>query len=585
MSPSRSVRLPAFGALAGVLVALAFAAPAAAQSQGEFRLEPISPGSQSVVLGDRRTLEVRLLDPRNVPVPGAPVAFQVIASPNAPRGTQTAVTDAAGVARATFGFPVVGDVTIRASLQGVAPVHFQVQVQSLGTLAPDNQTQESAGEAFDDICFEVFNNPDGTPKPPSPTPLCVFMTGVLTNQAQRSEALDEMSPTGLGSASKTAAAGALQQQAVVASRLVALRGGALAAGTQISMSAGSRTLDSAALAAAASESASRERLERRVDAAVGNGKGGRQGSPPPAVSASEPERDRRWGLFFTGRLQQGEQSGDVGDETAFDFDTTTGTVGVDFAAGANAFFGIAGGYSTNDTDLADDGGELEFEALSLTLYGAWQAENGAYFQATGAYGTTDYDQRRQIVLPVVGDLEARADFDGDQAALSLEGGWVWGGTRWVSSSFARGSWVGSKVDAFAEEGAVAPVTIGGVPVPTDFGIAVEEQELSSVLGELGYDLTGNFSFSGGVLMPAFNVTYRHEFDNDARTVHATFLGDVAGASSFLVFLDEPDRDWFSGGASLAAQFLWGSVFVAYDQEFERDDLELATWQAGLRFEF
>jgi uncharacterized protein YhjY with autotransporter beta-barrel domain len=223
--------------------------------------------------------------------------------------------------------------------------------------------------------------------------------------------------------------------------------------------------------------------------------------------------------------------------------------------------------------------------MSLTLYAAWQATNGAYFQATGEYGTSDYDQSRRIDLPVVGDLEARADFDGDQAAASLEGGWVWGGRRWVSSSFVRGSWSRAEVDAFAEEGAVAPVVIGGVPVLTDFGVAVDSQELQSLLGELGFDLSGNYSFSGGVLVPAFNVTYRHEFDNDARAVHATFLGDTAGASSFFVFLDEPDRDWFSVGASLAAQFLWGSVFAGYDQELERDDLELATWQAGLRFEF
>jgi len=511
----------------------------------------------------------------------------VVAAPGSPRGTSGAPspTDSAGIARATFGFGVAGAVTIRVSLQGVAPVQFQVTVQSLGTLTPDNDTHASAGGAMDDICFEVFNNPDGTPKPtPRATPLCVFMTGVLTNQGQRAEALEEMSPTGLGSASKTAAAGALQQQSVVASRLVALRGGA---GTQISMAAGSHTFDSDTLASAASESARRDRLERRVDDAIGSarGRGGRQGTAPQAVAESEPERDRRWGLFFTGRLEQGEQSGEVGDETAFEFDTTTGTLGVDFAVGSNAFVGVAGGYSTNQTDLADDGGELEFDAMNLTLYAAWQAESGAYFQATGEYGSSEYDQSRRIELPVIGDLEARADFDGNQAAASLEGGWLWGGQRWVSSSFVRGSWTRAEVDAFAEEGAIAPVVIGGVPVPTNFGVAVESQELQSLLGELGFDLSGNFSFSGGVLVPQFNLTYRHEFDNDARAIHATFLGDTAGASSFLVFLDDPDRDWFSAGASLAAQFLWGSLFVAYDQELERDDLELATWQAGLRFEF
>jgi len=37
--------------------------------------------------------------------------------------------------------------------------------------------------------------------------------------------------------------------------------------------------------------------------------------------------------------------------------------------------------------------------------------------------------------------------------------------------------------------------------------------------------------------------------------------------------------------ALRFQFLWGSVFVAYDQEVLRDDLDLSTVNAGLRFEF
>lgn len=572
------------------LTMMSFDGVAIAQSQEGFRLVPVSPGTQSVVLGDGVTLEVRVIDANGTPVPNVPLTWEVVAAPGSPRGTSGAPSpsDAAGIARANFGFGVAGSVTIRASFRGVA-VNFSITVGSLGELTPDNNTRVSAGGAMDDICFDVFNNPDGSPRPvPRATPLCVFMTGVLTNQDQRAAALVEMSPTGLGSASKTASSAASQQQAIVSSRLGALRGGALAAGSQISWSAGGAVIDGTTLAAARTESKSRERLGRHVEAALGGrgGKGGRPGTSALAqATAAEPERERRWGLFFTGRLQQGEQSGDVGDETAFDFDTTSGTLGVDFAAGANSFFGIAGGYATNQTDLSGGGGELEFDGLNLMLYGAWQSQNGSYLQATLGYGSTEYDQRRRIELPVVGDLDARALFDGDQQSASLEGGWDWGGERVIASSFVRGSYTRAKVDAFAESGAIANVVIGGVPVPTDFGVAVEEQQLESLLGEFGFDLSGNISMSNGVLVPQFTLTYLHEFDNDARTVHASFLGDQAAGSSFLVFLDPPDRDWINAGLSLSAQYLWGSLFLAYDQEFGRDDFELATWQAGLRFAF
>ena len=639
MPTLRLVRVSALRAILLACVSLALLTllsldgVASAQTQGGLRLTPVSPGTQSVVLGDGVTLEVRVTDANGRPVPNVSLTWEVVSAPGSPRGTSGAPSpsDAAGIARARFGFGVAGVVNIRASLQGASPIVFAVTVESLGELTPDNNTQISAGGSFDDICYDVFNNPDGTPRRvPRATPLCVFMTGVLTNHDQRATALVEMSPTALGSASKTAASSAAQQQAIVSSRLGALRGGALAAGSQISWSAGSTVIDSTTLAAARNESERRERLGRSVDVALAdrrsqdagpgtytlasysgtgasyashrsqggstlaawsgsNGQDDARGtsgtSGAAAASTVEPEREHRWGLFFTGRLQQGEQSGDVGDETAFDFDTTSGTLGIDFAVGANSFYGIAGGYATNQTDLSGNAGNLEFDGQNLMLYGAWQLSERAYLQATLGYGATDYDQRRHIELPVVGNLDARAKFDGDQQSASLEGGWNWGGRRVLASSFVRGSWARAKVDPFAESGAIANVVIGGVPVPTDFGVAVEEQQLESLLGEFGFDLSGNISMSNGVLVPQFTVTYRHEFDNDARTVQASFLGDQAAGSSFLVFLDPPDRDWIDAVLSLSAQYLWGSLFVAYDREFARDDFELATWQAGLRFEF
>ncbi|MCC7060838.1 MAG: Ig-like domain-containing protein, partial [Burkholderiaceae bacterium] len=267
MTIPRPARVSALRAIFLALATLAtlamtsFDAVASAQTQESFRLVPVSPGSQSVILGDSVTLEVRVIDPNGNPVPGVPLAWEVISAPGSPRGTSGAPSpsDAAGIARARFGFGVAGSVSIRVSSRGLSPIIFSITVGSLGELTADNNTRASAGGSFDDICFDVFNNPDGTPRPaPRATPLCVFMTGVLTNQDQRTEALIEMSPTGLGSASKTASASAAQQQSIVASRLGALRGGALAAGAQISWSAGGTVIDGTTLAAARTESQSRE---------------------------------------------------------------------------------------------------------------------------------------------------------------------------------------------------------------------------------------------------------------------------------------------------------------------------------------
>lgn len=86
------------------------------------------------------------------------------------------------------------------------------------------------------------------------------------------------------------------------------------------------------------------------------------------------------------------------------------------------------------------------------------------------------------------------------------------------------------------------------------------------------------------MIPQLTATWSHEFEDDPRAVAARFLADTSGAT-FEVFTDEPDADWLTLSGALRFQFLWGSFFVSYDHELLRDDLEIRTANAGLRFEF
>ena len=109
MTTVRPVRVAALRASLVTLVTLAiltmmaFAGAANAQNQGAFRLVPVSPGAQSVVLGDGVTLEVRVVDFEGIPVPNVAVTWEVVQAPGSPRGTSGAPSpsDAAGIARGT----------------------------------------------------------------------------------------------------------------------------------------------------------------------------------------------------------------------------------------------------------------------------------------------------------------------------------------------------------------------------------------------------------------------------------------------------------------------------------------------------
>ncbi len=544
-------------------------------------LQAQTPSPVALVLGDRQSFRAKVLDQDGQPLAGVALTWTVESSPGSPRAVGTSTpSDAGGIATGDFDFGVAGRTVIAASYPGIAPVRWQVDTGSLGTLTPGNRSYASAGAALDAICAEVFSTPT-----PEGTPLCVYMTGTLATRGERGDAIEELTATGLGAQTSAATAGLAGQLDAIESRLSALRGGALRQSLgQIALSLDGGTVTDGLLAAARADSARREAFGRRLEASLVRLYAGLDGGDAPAAApaaAAEPKRDRPWGFFLNGRLTQGER--DRGsDETGFDFDTAGLTVGFDRAVGANTFFGGALSALDNETDLADAGGALDVSGLALTLYGIWEAGEHGYFQATATYGQNQYEQARRLELPVIGTLTARADFDGDQLAGTLEGGFSWDGAGGTATLFGRGSYAAATVDAFRETGAIA--ALPGTTFVADFGVAVEEQELTSLLGEVGLDLSKVVQMERGLFVPQVNVSFLHEFDDDAQRIRGRFLGDVAAASSFELFTDEPDRDYLNVGASLRFQFLWGSFFVAYDKELERDDLDLETFNAGLRFE-
>lgn len=552
-------------------------------------LAPAGPVNLALTLGDRGTVAVRA-SANGRGVPGLAVRFAVESSPGSPgvgRSDQTVTTGADGVAAATFGFSTAGRTTIRASVVGTGveaepeSILFTVDTASLGTLDPSRETYRSVGEALDGICRAVFVDENGRQSPqPEPSPICTYMTGTLATEEQRTDAMRAFAPTGVGAQATTAVAGLDQQLGAIQSRLAALRGGALrGAVDQIALEVEGISVTGEAIAAAFDDHSRRERFGRRVDAALAALAGNEV--EPVAQDGVPALRERPWGFFVTGRWSQGERERGV-EENGFDFDTLGATVGVDRAISANGFLGLAISSLASETDVTDGLGSVDTDALAATLYLIGEGEKG-YVQATATFGTLQFDQRRVVDLPVLGDLEARADFDGEQLGATLELGRSVDGRAGSLTFFARGSWAKAEIDAFREEGAVTTIPSSGFG-PVDFGLEVGAQELESLLGEAGLDWGRAFSTRSGLVIPQLTATWSHEFEDDPRAVTARFLADTSGAF-FQVLTDEPDADWLTLSGALRFQFLWGSLFFSYDHELLRDDLEIRTANAGLRFEF
>lgn len=562
---------------------------------GEIAVElaPAGPAALDLTLGERGTVAVRATV-GGQPVSGLAVRFAVESSPGSPgvgRSDQTVATGSDGVAAATFGFSTAGRTTIRATVVDTDvdaepdSILFTVDTASLGTLDPSRESYRSVGEALDEICKAVFVDESGQQRPqPEPTPLCVYMTGTLATEGQRADAMRAFAPTGIGAQATTAVAGLEQQLGAIQSRLAALRGGALrGAVDQIALDLDGVSVTGEAIAAAFDERARRERFGRRIDTALAAaGFAGDGDAVVPLAQDDLPAlRERPWGFFATGRYSKGERDSGV-EESGFDFDTLGATIGIDRAVGANGFLGLAISSLASETDVTDGLGSVDTDALAATLYLIREGEKG-YVQGTATFGTLEFDQRRIIDLPVLDALEARADFDGEQLGATLELGRSIDGRGGSLTFFARGNWAKAEIDGFRETGAVTTIPSSGFG-PVDFGLEVGEQELESLLGEAGLDWGRAFSTGSGLVIPQLTATWSHEFEDDPRAVAARFLADASGAT-FEVLTDEPDADWLTLSGALRFQFLWGSLFVSYDHELLRDDLEIRTANAGLRFEF
>jgi uncharacterized protein YhjY with autotransporter beta-barrel domain len=296
------------------------------------------------------------------------------------------------------------------------------------------------------------------------------------------------------------------------------------------------------------------------------------------VSEPEPEYDDgddRLGLFFNGRVSMGDRD-PTGLEEGFDFESAALTTGIDYRLSNRLVIGGAVGYIDTDLDLDNDGGGLDVQGYSLSAYSTYYT--GRYYvEGVLSYGMNDYSMLRNVDLPqpFQGQTRfgARAEPDSDQLVFNLGVGCDTAVGAASIGGFGRFNYVDAQIDGYTESGA------------GPFNLAIREQEVESLLGELGLDWSYAMSVSWGVLQPMLRASYLHEFEDDTRLIRGQFVQDIQ-ANEFVIPTDKPDRDFFNLGAGFSGTLAHGrSFYLFYDTDLERDDLSIYTLSAGLRLQF
>jgi outer membrane lipase/esterase len=291
--------------------------------------------------------------------------------------------------------------------------------------------------------------------------------------------------------------------------------------------------------------------------------------------------DGRLGVFVNGAISTGDKD-PTENEEGFDFDAWGITAGIDYRFRDNLIAGIAGGYSENDTDIDNSGGSLDTDGYSISLYGTYYHDGGAYADAVLTYGHNDYDQKRNIRYSIddyVVDQTASADYNGSQWSGAVGVGYDIPKGPWTFGPVVRLQYVSADVDGYSEEMSDPDAPGGG------WAASLDDMDQESFTTTIGGNVSRAVSTQWGVLLPQLHLSWVHEFKDDAISVNGTFIQDPTN-SAFDIQSDNPDSDYFNARLGISAQFAHGnSAFLFYNKVFGYNDLDLDSFGAGVRLEF
>lgn len=294
----------------------------------------------------------------------------------------------------------------------------------------------------------------------------------------------------------------------------------------------------------------------------------------------------RWSIYANGGLSTGDRD-TTPLEAGYDIDGGRVTVGADYRVDNNTFVGASLDYISNSADFTNNS-KLDTDGFDVTLYGTMYQDNGIYLQGTVGVGSNDYKQKRRFsyTIPAVPgpgltviNQTATGDTSGDQFFASAGvgkdinlGGGLTGG---VSATL---DYLDASIDGFTE-------TISGGAPGFGMGLTVGDQDVKSLRSTVGAQISKAISTENGVVAPFGRFDWIHEFDNDSRTIIASFASDSITSEAFQLTTDNPDTNYFRLGGGLSTVFAGGlQAFFSLDTVLGLDKTSYYSFTAGIRKE-
>lgn len=191
-----------------------------------------------------------------------------------------------------------------------------------------------------------------------------------------------------------------------------------------------------------------------------------------------------------------------GFATGYDYDSPSGTIGIEATPTPGVRFGVAFNYANPHANLRGGAGAIDVDSYGFAAYGSFTGTN-LFADAVLAYGRHDYAVTRPGVIDPLNGATG-----GDSVAVAAKAGYLFDTFGPVRLGPIVGlTYAATRVGAYTER---------GDPVLTQ---AVGATGIESLVGRAGLQLrAAPFSLVGLPVRAFVNVTAEHEFLDGGRTL-------------------------------------------------------------------
>ena len=468
-------------------------------------------------------------------------------------GTITYTSTASFTGTDTFTYTITDGIGTDTATVTVTVTRSKEDVQTLLEETTDNPNARNVGRTIGGLCFERAASVNFLRD-------CDDLIDAADNgDSGVGLALEQITPADLGAALDGALTGSQTRMMGIRSRMASLRAGVMGIDLErLNIHRGGWTLNGRDL--------------RYLLASVGGGGPG----------AEVDSHLGALGIFASGTFNLGDRD-NTADQTGYDFKTRELTVGADYRFTDQFVLGAALSHTAVDADMDDAGGYLDTRGYGLTLYGTYYPSDRFYVDGMVNYGWNDYDQRRNVRYRLQ-DTDVNQHFDSDYSGRQLFAD-LGAGYRFTRGDLSFGpelrlSYLDVRVDSFRER----PGASGD---GSAWAVAVEEQDLQSLVSSVGGRASYLIDRPWGTLQPQVEFDWLHEFNDDRRLVRGRFVeGAVVPDNLFQLVMDPVDKDYFRLGLGLSARFNRGpSALIQYRTLFDYRNLEDHAITTELRWEF